>query len=141
MNYGMHLYNIFMMLIIMFDFAIIWKGQRSSKWSFFCNLWPFLRPFHHSWSWKSHICDINAFHNSLAFIRGIMLGVRPFLLVILWTFSDTKSRKLFEKGHFPDLSAFWPLLLIKVLCSDHWSDFQIIDIWKILIKFCFFSTQ
>ena len=31
-NYGMHLYNIFMILIIMFDFVVIWKCQRPSKW-------------------------------------------------------------------------------------------------------------
>ena len=137
-NYEMHLYHIFLILIIMFDVAVIWKGQRSLKWWFFCNLWPFLRRSHHSWSSKSYIFDIHAFHNSLASIWGVMLGFRPFLLVIIWTFSDSKSRNLSGKCHIPDLSAFLPLLLIKALCSDQWWDFQIIDIRKNPVKFCFF---
>ena len=135
MNHGMHLYQTFVISIIMFDFAVIWKGQRSSKWEFFCDLWPFLRRSHHSLSSKSYIFYIHAFQNSLASIWGVMLGFRPFLLVIIWTFSDSKSRKLFEKSHIPDFSAFRPVLLIKALCSDQWSDFQIIDIRKILIQF------
>ena len=41
-NYGMQLYHLFVVLIIMFDVAVFWEGQRPSKLWFFCNLWPFL---------------------------------------------------------------------------------------------------
>ena len=34
LKYGMQLFHIFVILIIIFYFAVIWKGQRSSKWWF-----------------------------------------------------------------------------------------------------------
>ena len=101
-------------LIIMFDFAVVWKGQ---------------------WSVNGYV--------SVTF--DLFLDENPtsksLHLVIIWTFSDSKSRKWSEKSHIPNCSAFWPLLLIKTLCSDQWSDFQIIDIRKNPIKFCFYSNQ
>ena len=48
------------------------------------------------------------------------MGFRPFILVIIWTFSESKSQKRFEKSNIHDFSAFWPLLLMKAWCSDPW---------------------
>ena len=87
------LWNAFISYICDFDnhvwFCRHLKRSKVIKLVFFCNLWPFLRRSHHSWSWESYICDIDAFHNSLAFIWGIALEFKPFF----WTFSDSKSRK------------------------------------------------
>ena len=138
MNYGMHLYHIWRIFVTMSDGFVSKKVKGYRKITILMTFNLFKWQPHQTWLSKSEICDINAFHNSLVLIWGIMLGCRPFIFVIIWTFSDSKSRKLFEKSHIPDFSAFRPVLLIKALCSDQWSDFQIIDIRKNPMNFRFF---
>ena len=89
------------------------KRSKVIKWQFFCDLWPFLRPSHHSWSWKSYICDINVFYNSLALLWGIMLGFRPFILAIIWTFSGTYERALviIDYAFHNSLALIWGIML------------------------------
>jgi len=88
---------------------------------------------------------LHIWYKCIPYLTGInmryLVGVWAIHLVIIWTFSDSKSRKLSEKRPYSWFSAFWPLLLIKALSSDQWSDFQIIDMGKNPIKFCFFSAQ
>ena len=126
----MHVYQICRILMTMSDGIVSKKVKGYRKITILMTFDLFKWQPHQTWLSKSEICDINAFHNSLVLIWGIMLGCRPFIFVIIWTFSDSKSQKLFEKSHIPDFSAFRPVLLIKALCSDQWSNFQNIDTWE-----------
>ena len=107
------------------------KGYR--KITILMTIDPFKWRQNQTWLSKSQIYDINAFHNSLELIWCIMLGFRPFIWNLYGHFqivSPERTRPKHSLKKFQFCSpAFWPLLLTKALCSDKWSDFQIIVVF------------
>ena len=107
------------------------KGYR--KITILMTIDPFKWRQNQTWLSKSQIYDINAFHNSLALIWCIMLGFRPFIWNLYGHFQIVSPERTRPKHSLKKIQfcspAFWPLLLIKALCSDKWSDFQIIVVF------------